>query len=56
MASCPKCGKRRVRKNRFGFRKCRRCGVLRGIPGYDRCGVPRMCEGVEAAAVEKGET
>ena len=29
MASCPKCGKRKIRKNRkLGYRVCRRCGPI----------------------------
>ena len=28
MGACPKCGKPRVKKNKFGVRRCARCGIV----------------------------
>lgn len=28
MASCPKCGKRHIRKSKDGLKRCRHCGLL----------------------------
>ena len=38
MASCPKCGKPKLRKDAFNRRRCPKCGVLRGSQNMDRSG------------------
>lgn len=38
MASCPKCGKRKIKKRKGYPRRCKRCGVLPGIEQFDRAG------------------
>jgi ribosomal protein L37AE/L43A len=38
VASCMKCGRRRIRKRKNGLRKCPRCGVLPGVYRLDRSG------------------
>ena len=40
MASCPKCGRTKLRKDKAGRRKCRRCGFLRGLMLRDRSARP----------------
>ena len=39
MASCPKCGKQRVRKQSNGSRICPRCGALPGVGHVNRSAI-----------------
>lgn len=49
MASCPKCGKPKVRRNKRAMRVCRHCGVLPSNKHLDQGGNPPpiTCEPVE---------
>lgn len=56
MASCPKCGKPKVRRNKLGQRKCKRCGCLPSNKFLDRGGNPMfpktrdlICEAIDEA-------
>ena len=43
VVACPRCGKRKIRKSqKYGWRKCRRCGVLGGMLRMDRSGAPTI--------------
>src|SRR4051812_21757460 len=39
MASCPKCGRKKVTKRKDGRRSCKTCGFLPGVAGFNRSGV-----------------
>ena len=43
MASCIKCGQRKLRKDRYGRRKCKRCGVNPSNNHLDRSGIKMEC-------------
>lgn len=46
MASCPKCGRTKLRKDRkTNLRKCPRCGFLRGIANRNRLGIAEHEQG-----------
>lgn len=55
MASCPKCGRTKIKKNRkTGLRQCRRCGSLPGPEQKNRCGVPAAVFRCEPTQEERG--
>lgn len=51
MASCPKCGRAKIRKRKDGRKKCRRCGFLpdRRI-GWRWNGIPDVGGDIRAGA------
>lgn len=53
MASCPKCGKPRLRKDTMNRRRCPRCGILRGPTNMNTAGEPIYCKEVEAEGPAK---
>lgn len=54
MASCIRCGQSKLRRDKLGRRKCKRCGVMPSAKHLDRGGnkrpppQPIICEEVSA--------
>lgn len=48
MASCLKCGKAKLRRDKQGRRKCRHCGVMPSAKQLDQGGNPRRDEKEQA--------
>ena len=46
MASCLKCGLAKLRRDKLGRRKCRRCGVMPSAKFLDRGGNRPRCDAV----------
>lgn len=54
MASCPKCGKPKLRKDAFNRRRCPKCGILRGPEGMDRSGFVRLHDELKRKETDNG--